>query len=55
MKIDTQDECSIATIKKSFAVEDICYKWHFVIAGLVINFFREEKHALSIGRIHLWQ
>ena len=29
MKIDTQDECSIATVKKSFAVEDICHKLAF--------------------------
>ena len=29
MKIDTQDECSIATVQTSFAVVDICYKLAF--------------------------
>ena len=61
MKIDTQDECSIATVKKSFAVEDICYKlafcnsWSQLVKMVTLFFvsFRINVHLVnsSIGDI----
>ena len=43
MKIDTEDECSIATIKKSFAVEDICYKLAFCNSWSRNQLFQRRK------------